>query len=438
MYFHAVFAFAAKSGALLLASGAGAADVVDAALAVARTAGLDDVTVDVTYSELTISYRPDQDAPYTRIHRIPQRTFDYGKLTDVSHLVERYCQGQLTLSAASAELRRLETTRGPYPWWLTRLAAGVAGGNAALIFGGGWLVALAAFVANIALDYLYGMLARHAWPMFYMQAVTGCIAVLAAVVVHLIGPGIDSSRVVVSVIIVMLAGMTTTGAIQDALTGWYLTALGRLFEASMNTIGLIVGIKFGLLVAGRLGVDLSVSANVSMGALQLPVMLLAAAFVAVGFSFVAQNPPRIIVPTALLSALGYAADSVASGPHLHLGAVWSSAVAAFVVGAITVVYTQWFKAPAAPFSIGAILPLVPGLMLYQGLSDVNGLVPLVNALGTALALAGGLAFGEYFTIVVWRQLRLVENRFFAPLFAEPSASQRRQGGGGAGERASSD
>ena len=119
LYLHSVLAFAAKAGALLLASGAGAADVVDAVLAVVRTAALDDVTVDVTYTELTISYHPDQDVPYTRVRTIPQRTFNYGKLTKATQLVERYCQGQLTLSAAGDELRRLlsgDATRGtPVP-----------------------------------------------------------------------------------------------------------------------------------------------------------------------------------------------------------------------------------------------------------------------------------------------------------------------------------
>jgi uncharacterized membrane protein YjjB (DUF3815 family) len=295
---------------------------------------------------------------------------------------------------------------------------------------------LAAFVANIVLDYLFGVLARHNWLAFYMQATAGVIAVLAAVVIHVINPSIDSSRVVVSVIIVMLAGMTSTGAIQDAITGWYLTALACLFEAVMNTIGLIVGIVFGILVADRLGVDLSISANVSMGSLQLPVILLASAFAAIGFSLVAQNPPRILLPTALLSALGYAVYLAAGAAQL--GTLWSTAAAAFVIGIIAVLYTQWFKAPAAAFTICAILPLLPGVLLYQGLLGVNGLTSLVNALGTALALAGGLTFGEYVMTVLWRQLRLMENRFFAALFAEPFAIQHRKSGGGKEEKGSSD
>jgi uncharacterized membrane protein YjjB (DUF3815 family) len=225
--------------------------------------------------------------------------------------------------------------------------------------------------------------------------------------------------------------MTSTAAVQDAISGWYLTALARIFEAVMNTIGLIVGINFGILMANRLDINLSVTANVSMGALQLPVMLLAAAFVAIGFGFVAQNPLKILLPTALLSAGGYAVDTAASAAQL--GPIWSAAAAAFVVGGIAVFCAQSFKAPASAFAICAILPLVPGFMLYQGLlgtpnAALDATNPLIAALGTALALAGGVIFGEYLAILVWRQLRFVDNRFFAPRFAEPFPTARRDTG----------
>jgi hypothetical protein len=125
-------------------------------------------------------------------------------------------------------------------------------------------------------------------------------------------------------------------------------------------------------------------------------------------------------------------------PFKTRSSVWSSAAAAFVIGIIAVLYTQWFKAPAAAFAVCAILPLLPGVLLYQGLLGINGLTSLVNALGTALALAGGLTFGEYVMSVLWRQLRLVENRFFAPLFAKPFATQHRKSGRGKEEKIASD
>jgi len=84
--------------------------------------------------------------------------------------------------------------------------------------------------------------------------------------------------------------------------------------------------------------------------------------------------------------------------------------------------------------------MLPGVILYQGLLEApqNTVSGLVTALGTALALAGGLAFGEYVMIIVWQQLRFVENRFFAPLFAEPFATQRHKRGRGQEEQVSSD
>lgn len=254
-YLHTVFAFAVGVGALMLASGAAASEIVHSVLrvtefrppdqprwvaqrrrlrlrspdsaqrmatvgpqtgspcgslcsgsrrdhlgvptdlAVRGETSLEDVSADITYSEFRLSYQPGNDFPYTRIETIRGRTFEYGKLTKTYHLVERYCAGALTIEQAVAEVDAIRRSRGPYPWWLTRLATGLAGASAALIFGGGWLVVLAVFVANVILDYLLGVLGRHEWPSFYIQAIAGLVSVLAAIVVHLVNARIDSSRV---------------------------------------------------------------------------------------------------------------------------------------------------------------------------------------------------------------------------------------------------
>jgi uncharacterized membrane protein YjjP (DUF1212 family) len=168
-------------------------------LDIAQAAGVDDVSVDVNYTQLTFSY-------VTRIQLIDRRVYDYGRLTDVSGLVERFCEGRHSLAEAQAELTAIKTAPSRYPWWGIRLAAGCAGASAAVIFGGGWEAMLTAFVANLVLDYLLGALARRDWPSFFLQASAGLVAVFAAVPVHLPDPAVDSSQVVVSVIILMLAG----------------------------------------------------------------------------------------------------------------------------------------------------------------------------------------------------------------------------------------
>jgi uncharacterized membrane protein YjjP (DUF1212 family) len=138
--------------------------------------------------------------------------------------------------------------------------------------------------------------------------------VLGALALHAMAPPADPSIVVIAVIIVMLAGMTTTGGVQDAITGWCLTGARRIVEAVTNTVGLIVGVELGLALADRLGVDLAVSSDISMKALHLWIMLIAAAFVALAFSVVAQNPVRTLATTALLSSAVYAVDVAAPVP----------------------------------------------------------------------------------------------------------------------------
>ena len=418
--------FASKAGAMLLSSGAAASDVVEVTWSIATKAGLD-VTADVTYTHLTISYETPGSAPYLRTEMIRTRTFDHGRLTEVSEVVDDFLQGGITVLNGLHRLDAIGAAGTAYPWWLTGLAAGFAGAMAAFIFGGDWIVMVGAFVANVFLDYALGTLERHYWPSFFRQVIAGLVAVLVAVAVRAADPGVDSSRVVVAVIIVMLAGMTYTGAIQDAIAGWYLTSVGRLYEAIMNTAGLIVGIELGVILAASVGIDLRISPSVPVGSYQLPVMVAASALIAVAFSFVARIPVRIVAPIGLLSAVGYAINQGALATHV--GAVWATAAAAFAIGFIAVLLTRAFRAPAAAFAISSILPLLPGVLLYEGLvsvahSSANGAATLVDALGTALALAGGLSAGEYAAIVTGRPLHLVGGAAFIPHFRPASGHGR--------------
>jgi uncharacterized membrane protein YjjB (DUF3815 family) len=155
-------------------------------------------------------------------------------------------------------------------------------------------------------------------------------------------------------------------------------------------------------------------------------MLADAAFVAVGFSVSAQSPARILVPTALLTALGCAVFNA----NVGAGTVWASGAAALVIGAATPFLARWLKAPTAAFAICAIIPMLPGVALYSALlrasfGAVSGLMSLVQAVSIALVLATGLSFGEYVAVVGWRQVRAVEHRVFQPNFVEPFFTLRR-------------
>src|SRR5262245_64796933 len=75
---------ALRVGELLLASGAGAADVTATMLSVTTACGLRNCVVDVTFTALAISYQPGKDEiSQSQMRAVPSRVTDYGNLTEV-------------------------------------------------------------------------------------------------------------------------------------------------------------------------------------------------------------------------------------------------------------------------------------------------------------------------------------------------------------------
>lgn len=419
---------AAATAAVLLSSGAAASEAAEAATRITEAGGLETATTSAGYSDVTIYWTDPDDRTYFAIRPVPARVFDYGRLTAVMELVDGVRSGNVGPREAARSVRALENQRARYPWWSTRLATGAAGSMASVLFGGGPIVAMAAFLVNLVVDWLFTVLFRRGWPSFFVQAVVGVLAVAVAAVLQALTPETSPAVVVVAVIIVALAGMTSTGAVQDAITGWYINAAGRIFEGITNTAGLVAGVQFGRLALHLLGLPLSISQNVGIGTFPLPVVLVAAALVALGFGIASQTPPLAFIPTALLASLSYATFSVLIPVA---GTIWGAAGAAFLAGLVAVAVTNRLRLPTTAVATCAILPMLPGLQLYQGLLELSGQQPqpepsLVAAVGTALALAAGTSFGEYCGVIVWRALRVVAGLAFVPLFASPTGKGGRE------------
>src|SRR5699024_646351 len=154
---------------------------------------------------------------------------------------------------------------------------------AALSLGAGTLVVVAATLASGLLIFSGEMMGRRQIPAFYAQALGGVVGVLAAMVVGLLDPAVNSSTVVVACIIVQLAGLASIGAVQDAVTGWYLTAAGRILETLMLTAGLVVGVRGGLLLADLIGVEIAVSAAIPVSLITVVVVAVASAAMGLGY-----------------------------------------------------------------------------------------------------------------------------------------------------------
>lgn len=417
-----VLDLALRIGEMLLSNGAGAADVSATMSSLAHHQGLRNVTVDVTFTAVNLTYQPHTaELPYSLTRHVTHREIDYDDLTQVDHLVRQLLSDEIDLTQARVELARLASTGHQRQPWEITVSWGVIGGSVGLLLGGDWIVVIVAFVAAIGLRFLDRWFVKRRLPNFYQQAAGGLFATMLAVGVRVAQVPVDPSLVVTAGIIMLLAGLGFIGAIQDALTGFYLTASARLVEVSMATIGIIVGVGGGLNAANALGVRVALEpGRVSWS--YLPIMVLGAGLCSAAFAFSAYAPIRAMVPVGLIGSI--AALCYFSFELQGFQKAWSSAIAAAIIGFLSYYASRRSSVPPLAIVVPAIVPLLPGLSVYRSLSLVTeggsgGILAMATAGGIAIALASGVILGEYIAQPVRSEARKLERRLAGPRLVGP-------------------
>jgi len=432
--------FCLRVGELLLSSGAGASDVTAAMQSLSWQLGARNPEVDVTFTQLSMSYQADPEEPaYVLIRQVKHRDIDYEDLTLVDHLTRDVLDGDCDLKEARNRLARIVSSGHTLPRWAVTLGWGVMCAGVGLQLGGDAAVVVIAFVAAVSIDRLQLVMARRRLPAFYRQVAGGGIATMIAVVAAAITPlHLDPSLVVTANIIMLLAGISFMGALQDALSGFYVTAGARLTEALLATAGIIAGVSGGLTFGEAIGVDVGRLEPGLGGDLKgVPIMALGAAICAAGFAFASYAPRRSLVPIGLVAAAAMAiSQSISIG---GFGRTWPTAFAATFVGFISYGIAAKLRIPPLVIVVSAVVPLLPGLSIYRGLSLLaaggaetsEGLLALITAASVAIALASGVILGEYVAQPVHREAQRLESRLagprlVGPLRARPTRASRRE------------
>ena len=239
--------FCLRVGELLLSSGAGAADVTATMQSLAYHFGVRQPDVDVTFTSLRMSYQTAPEEPTViQVRQVKQRDIDYEDLTLVDHLVRDVLSDRVDLVEARTVLARIVSSGHHTPRWATTVGWGVMCAGVALLLGGNLTVIVIAFAAAVCIDRLQLLMARRRIPFFYQQVAGGGVATVLALGASLTRLDVDPSLVVTANIVMLLAGIGFMGALQDALSGFYVTAGARLTEALLSTAGIIGGVSGGL------------------------------------------------------------------------------------------------------------------------------------------------------------------------------------------------
>ncbi|MGH3096556.1 MAG: threonine/serine ThrE exporter family protein, partial [Streptosporangiales bacterium] len=401
---HDVLDLTLRTGEALLSTGSPVAGVTATMLRVAAAYGLTSIQVDVTFTSITVSVMRDDGEPMTSMRIVRVRAADYSRLAALYELADQIVAG-LPLEEALQRLDAIVHAPHPYRRWLVTLAlAGMAAGISGLL-GAGLPIAAVTALTTAGIDRMLRRLNRWGLPSFFQQAAAAAFVTLIAVGILLAKPlpfdmHLDASLLVGSGITVLLAGLGVVGSVEDAISGHYLTAGARTFEVVLNTVGIVVGVGAVLDIANRLGLDLTKVEDLDLGSVR-PTALIPIAAVVAGFwalsSYARWRASLVAAAGGGIAYVIYAALLRDAG----VGPAVASAGAALVLGAIADIAGDRTKVPTLVVAMSGVVPFLPGLTTYRGISDfvqgatLTGISELVSAASIGLGLAAGVALGAF-------------------------------------------
>ncbi|WP_019855780.1 threonine/serine ThrE exporter family protein [Actinopolyspora mortivallis] len=441
---HLVLELALRIGEIQMASGVGASDVSATITSVTDAYGLPHCEVDVIYTSITVScYRGTENLPITSLRVVRNRSLDYTRLAEVEKLIRRITSGELTTSDAYAELETIARATHPFPRWVATLAwAGMAAALAVLLSGGTIpQLPLIAAGATALVDRVGRFLNQRGLPIFFQQTVGGAVATSVALAFYATGVLPNAALAVAANIIVLLSGMTVVGSMQDAITGYNVTAAGRIAELALTSAGLISGVVLSLYLAQRIlppetlggGLDLEQAGGgvvLLPGLLKLPLQAMAGAATSACFALASYSPPRPLVAAGAAGAI--AASIFQLMTLVQVNTILASAVATTIVGFVGGVVARRLRIPALVVAVSGVAPLLPGLATYRALYELSvqgnptGLSTLMGAGATGLALGAGVVLGEFLSQPVRTGLGRLERRMSGPRMSGPLRPTERR------------
>ena len=402
------FDFAHRVGAIMLARGASMDDVEASIRSAAQAMGLPSPEVDVTFTSIVVSVRPDPGLPpLTSVSVVRQRSDDHSRLADTHQLLVAMAAGRLDRANAFDRLSQIERRPHPYGRNAVTLARGVLAGAIVAQLGGSWAATLVVATVAMLIDLVNGWLARRWVPTFYLNVVGGLVATFAAATTTVLGAQETPALVVAGSIVVLLPGGTLVNGVRDAMSGYVVTGTARVFEVCLVVAGLVGGVGLGLILTRALGVDMSVNLE-ALGLDAVPVRVVSAAVAATAAAITSYTPYRLLPAAALAGALGMLVLSLVQ--PAGLSGVAGYALAAFVVGLAGYVLANAQRALPVMVVVPGILSLLPGLALYTGLLQLStsqaaaGIVSLFDAVARGFAIASAVLVAELIGQPVRRRL----------------------------------
>lgn len=377
-------------GQLLLESGSDSKCCVRDMLRAAAYLGLhwQQINFQLTYTTIMANYVGDRRS-YTVFRKYRKHGINMATIIDVSRLSWRAIEEQFLPEAFHAHLQELKRKNEVrhYSPLIMALAAGIACGAFAKLFGGDWL---AFWYTSLAacLGFCTRRWSDAAGINGYISI--GLAAFVATMTAHLMSllPGSATPWYpMISCMLFLVPGIPLINSFDDLVNNYFLSGLTR----SANTALIIFAMTFG--IVGSLSLwplpDFTSYSLVPDGFTWS--LCLATALAAIGFGILFNIPPKLLGIAGLGAVIAVGTRNLLQ-LEFAVPVTWASFWGAAVISIIGYRFAHWIRVPHVVVIIPAVIPMIPGVLMYRmllGFFYISTLTPegLLDAIQSGVQAA---------------------------------------------------
>lgn len=244
-------AFAAMAGRVMLENGAETYRVEGTIQRLLAARGLEQSQCFVVPTGVFVSVTVDQEI-YTTIERVYSIQMDLTHISRVNELSREFVATEMSVEEAIEKLHSIETS-DQYGLKTRVLFTGMAGSFMALLFKGGPLEFIGAFVTSVLVALFMAFMSQKELPVFIKSVIGGLAAATFTVIYVLffrqINVPLSTAVVIIGAVQQLVPGVALTNAVRDSISGDYVSGQSRATEAIIIALGIAFGVGIVLKVA---------------------------------------------------------------------------------------------------------------------------------------------------------------------------------------------
>lgn len=343
---------------------------------------------------------------FSKMQRCDKHVINMLAIQEVSKLSWRAIQKDYSLDKYEEELEKIANGKHYYKDWMIAIGAGLACGGFCIQFGCDWTAFFYASIAAILGNRLRMFLNHSGSNLYANFAVAAFVSTILAwlssflstptvqaVLPEFLRPILFTEtpwHPLLACALYIVPGVPLINAVNDLLDNHINTGLVR----AMNTLLIVIAMSFGIMLAIKCG-------SFDGFAKDLPtiphhsfyVYAIAAAISAMGFATIYNIPYRLMPWIAVGGIICVCTrnfvflDPSTGNAGLGLGIVVGSLCGSALISIINIKAVHLLHTPHQCITIPAVIPIVPGVLMYRALYGFMGMQGVVGEVTHAMSFA---------------------------------------------------